>query len=276
MSIATAEAQDLTKFDSRRAIARAIDGVFVGAPFLVPILGLGLRLSVAMVAVSLLYFFVCEALWGQTLGKRIVGLRVLMRDGRPATATAVAVRTLPRLVEDGPVGLLVFLASGKRRGRLGDLLGDTIVSRPAPGLPRAGFSPLLVVYPAVLAAAAVAVVLAFSGHVARQEYLGAVDKVCARNLASITPAHGLDGLVARTQADHRRLAAVKAPGSARELRAEILALDARVDRAVANAAAHLKPGASRAQVQAQVGPISAARHTAAVRYAELGLRSCTG
>jgi hypothetical protein len=199
-----------------------------------------------------------------------------MRDGRPATATAVAVRTATRLFEDGPVAQLVFLASGKRRGRLGDLLGDTIVSRPAPGLPRAGFSPLLVVYPAVLAAAAVAVVLAFSGHVARQEYLGAVDKVCQRNLASITPAHGIDGLVARVQADHRRLAAVNASGSARKLRAEILALDARVDRAVASAAAHLQAGASRAEVQAQVRPISAARHTAAVRYAELGLRSCTG
>ena len=60
--------------------------MFVGAPFLIPILGLGFTLSVAIVAVSLLYFFLCEALWGQTLGKRLLGLRVLMRDGRPATA----------------------------------------------------------------------------------------------------------------------------------------------------------------------------------------------
>ena len=105
------------------------------------VLGLPVRLSVAIVAVSLLYFFVCEALWGQTLGKRLLGVRVLMRDGGPATAKAVGLRTSTRIVEDGPIGLAVFLASGKRRGRLGDLLGDTIVARPAPGLPRAGFSP---------------------------------------------------------------------------------------------------------------------------------------
>jgi hypothetical protein len=275
---AAAEPQDLTKFDSRRAIARAVDGVFVGAPFLIPILGLGLQLSVAIIAISLAYFFVCEAVWGQTLGKRIAGLRVLMQDGRPATARAVAVRTSTRIVEDGPIGLLVFLASGKRRGRAGDLLGDTIVARPAPGLPRAGFSPMLIIFPAVLAVAAAAVVLAFSGHVARQDYLSAVDKTCERSLAAdiASPARGLDAVLARTAADHRALAAVKAPGSARALRAEILALDARVDRAVASAAAHAKAGASRAAMQAQVKPITAARHAAAARYVKLGLRSCAG
>ena len=57
-------AANLSKYDSRRAIARAVDGVFVGAPFLIPVLGLGFALSVALVAISLLYFFLCEALWG--------------------------------------------------------------------------------------------------------------------------------------------------------------------------------------------------------------------
>ncbi len=138
LSAAAPPQEDLSKYDSRRAIARAVDGVFVGAPFLIPVLGLGFALSVAIVAISLLYFFVCEALWGRTLGKRLLGLRVLMRDGGPATAKAVALRTSTRIVEDGPIGLAVFLASGKRRGRFGDLLGDTIVARPAPGLPHAG------------------------------------------------------------------------------------------------------------------------------------------
>ena len=85
-------------------------------------------------------------------------------------------------LEDGPIGLAVFLASGKRRGRLGDLLGGTIVARPTPGLPRAGFSPLLIAVPAGLAAAAIAVVLGFSR--ARQRArttCSAVDKTCARN-----------------------------------------------------------------------------------------------
>ena len=193
--------------------------MFVGAPFLIPVLGLPFGLSVALVAVSLLYFFLCEALWGCTLGKRLLGLRVLMRDGEPATAKAVALRTSTRIVEDGPIGLAVFLASGKRRGRLGDMLGDTIVARPAPGLPRARFSPLLIAVPAGIALAAVAVVLGFSGHFARQDYLTAVDKTCARNTAAAaTPARGIDEIVARTAAGHRRLAAVETPGSARKLR----------------------------------------------------------
>jgi hypothetical protein len=264
--------EDLSKYDSRRAIARAVDGVFVGAPFLIPILGLGFALSVAIVAVSLLYFFVCEALWGRTLGKRLLGLRVLMRDGAPATAKAVALRTSTRIVEDGPIGLAVFLASGKRRGRLGDLLGDTIVARPAPGLPRAGFSPLLIAVPAGIALAAVAVVLGFSGHFARQDYLHAVNKTCARNsaTAATTPAHGIDEIVARTVAEHRSLAAVKAPGSARKLRAEILALDGRVTRAVSAASRGSQPS------EADIAQVRAARQRAAKRYAQLGMRACAG
>jgi hypothetical protein len=263
--------EDLSKYDSRRAIARAVDGLFVGAPFLIPVLGLGFALSVAIVAVSLLYFFLCEALWGSTLGKRLLGLRVLMRDGEPATAKAVALRTSTRIVEDGPIGLAVFLASGKRRGRLGDLLGDTIVARPAPGLPRAGFSPLLIAVPAAIALAAVAVVVGFSGHFARQDYLHAVDKTCARNAAAAAvPARGVDEIVARTAAAHRRLAAVETPGSARKLRAEILALDASVTRAVEAAGRGGQPS------QADIAAIRAARQRAAKRYAQLGMRACAG
>jgi uncharacterized RDD family membrane protein YckC len=261
--------ENLAKYDSRRALARAVDGLFVGAPFLIPVLGLGFTLSVALVAVSLLYFFLCEALWGQTLGKRLLGLRVLTRDGAPASAKAVALRTSTRIVEDGPIGLAVFLASGKRRARLGDLLGDTIVASPAPGLPRAGFSPLLIAVPAGIAVAAVAVVLGFSGHFARQDYLHAVNKACAHNSAA-APARDLDAIVARQVAAHRELAAVETPGSARKLRAEILALDASVTRAVEAAGRGGKPS------QGDIAQVRAARQRAAKRYAQLGMRACAG
>jgi uncharacterized RDD family membrane protein YckC len=269
---------DRTQLDSRRVIARAIDGVFVGAPFLIPVLGLGLPLSIALVSISLAYFFVCEAVWGQTLGKRLIGLRVLMLDGRPATATAVASRTVLRLLDDGPFGLVVYLASGKRRGRVGDYAGGTLVARPTPGLPRARFSPLLIGYPALLAVVTAVLVLALTGPQERHDYLAAVDKTCTSNAKAdaAAPARDLDALVARSAADHRALAAVKTPAGARKLRAEILALDGQVDRAVAAAAAHAKAGASREALRAQIRPIAAARSTAAKRYAELGLRSCAG
>ena len=147
---------------------------------------------------------------------------------RPATAKAVALRTSTRIVEDGPIGLAVFLASGKRRGRLGDLLGDTIVARPAPGLPRAGFSPLLIAVPAGIAVAA---------DRARARLLRALRApgLPARRRQDVRAQHGRrrarrpragsTTIVARTAAEHRALAAVKTPGSARKLRAEILALD---------------------------------------------------
>jgi hypothetical protein len=175
-----------------------------------------------------------------------------MRDGGPATAKAVALRTLTRIVEDGPIGLAGFLASGKRRGRFGDLLGDSIVARPAPGLPRAGFSPLLLAVPAAIATAAVALVLGFSGHFAPQDYLHAMDKACARNTAA-APARDLDAIVARQVGAHRKLAAVDAPGGVRKLRAEILALDASVTPAVVAAGQGGQPS------QADIAAIRSAR-----------------
>ena len=271
--------EDRTQLDSRRVIARCIDGVFVGAPFLIPVLGLPLRLSIVLVSITLMYFFVCEAVWGQTIGKRIIGLRVLMRDGRPATATAVSARTVLRLIDDSPLGLIVYLASGKRRQRTGDLAGGTIVARPTPGLPRAGFNPLLLVYPVVLVAATVALVLAFAGTEARGDYLQAVDAACAQRVkvnAASRP-QDLDAIVARKRADHRAIAAVKAPASARKVRAEILALDGKVDDALATAATRAKASSDPAKtLQGEVEHIAAARQTAAKRFAALGLRSCSG
>jgi uncharacterized RDD family membrane protein YckC len=52
---------------------------------------------------------------GQTLGKRLLGLRVLMRDGRPATVSAVSARTVLRLIDNTLVGPIVVLLSGRSR-----------------------------------------------------------------------------------------------------------------------------------------------------------------
>ena len=109
--------------------------------------------------------------------------------------------------------------------------------------------------------------LGFSGHFARQDYLHAVDKTCARNTAAAlaTPARGIDDIVARTAAEHRALAAVKTPGSARKLRAEILALDARVDSRGRHCG-----GAREGRRAGPTSPRSsraAARQRAAKRYA---------
>lgn len=85
------------------------------------------------------YFVLYEWLGnGQTLGKRIFGLRVIADDGAPAAFTAVFVRNLLRIVDFLPgfygIGLLAIVISPKSQ-RLGDLAAGTYVVRaPRPQL----------------------------------------------------------------------------------------------------------------------------------------------
>ena len=79
------------------------------------------------------YYAGLELLWdGQTVGKRVLKLRVLRDNGTPVDAAAVLARTVVRLVDFLPVGYLVGLISmvvdGRAR-RLGDIVGGTIVVR---------------------------------------------------------------------------------------------------------------------------------------------------
>jgi len=86
---------------------------------------------VVTVAWILYYYFALELLTGQTLGKKLMGLRVAQADGSPPELRQVAVRTVLRLV-DGLgvylVGLITMLATGERRQRLGDLAAGTIIT----------------------------------------------------------------------------------------------------------------------------------------------------
>ena len=74
--------------------------------------------------IAWLYFVLLEWLWnGQTIGKRLFGLRVISEDGEPARFVAVIVRNLVRVVDFLPLlyGLgLVALIVSPRSQRLGD------------------------------------------------------------------------------------------------------------------------------------------------------------
>ncbi len=86
-------------------------------------------------AVVLVYYFVLEVTVGQTVGKRLLGLRVVRADGGRPSVAAIAVRTLLRIVDWLPFLYLVgFLAMaiGVRRRRLGDLAAKTSVARALP------------------------------------------------------------------------------------------------------------------------------------------------
>ena len=88
--------------------------------------------ALIFLALSLLYYFACEAAGGRTLGKLLLGVRVVSADGSRAGPGQVAARTALRLI-DGIlfylVGLIAILATGERRQRLGDLAAKTVVIR---------------------------------------------------------------------------------------------------------------------------------------------------
>ena len=79
---------------------------------------------------ALYYYFACESGDGQTVGKRVMKIRVARTDGAPAGMREVGLRTVLRVVDRlflYLVGLIVMLATRERRGRLGDLVGGTMI-----------------------------------------------------------------------------------------------------------------------------------------------------
>ncbi len=86
------------------------------------------------------YFFGTEFVWAQTLGKRVMKLRVVGLDGGRLSPAAAAIRNLVRFVDALPllyiVGAITVFATGDRRARLGDLAAKTkVVADDAPPPP---------------------------------------------------------------------------------------------------------------------------------------------
>lgn len=77
------------------------------------------------------YFFATELVWAQTLGKRVMKLRVVSENGSRAGAGPVAIRNLLRVIDWLPslyiVGIITIFATGERRIRLGDMAAKTKV-----------------------------------------------------------------------------------------------------------------------------------------------------
>jgi uncharacterized RDD family membrane protein YckC len=85
------------------------------------------------VAVLILYYWIPEATTGQTLGKKLLGIRVVSADGGPKpNAGRILIRTVLRVI-DGfffyLLGLIVILVTRDRAQRLGDLAAGTTVTR---------------------------------------------------------------------------------------------------------------------------------------------------
>lgn len=129
-----------------RFVAQSLDLLIVGAVMVV--LGFGsialavgtgdgnLAVLVFVLATFVLlfgYFWFFEALWtGQTVGKRVMKLRVVGDRGEPLTFVHASVRNLIRIIDFLPfgygIGLAVLFANGRGK-RLGDLAAGTVVVR---------------------------------------------------------------------------------------------------------------------------------------------------
>jgi uncharacterized RDD family membrane protein YckC len=86
------------------------------------------------------YFFITELLWAQTIGKRVMKIRVVGQDGRKLRPSQAFVRNLVRFVDAFPavyiVGAITLFTVGKKESRLGDLAAATkIVADDAPPPP---------------------------------------------------------------------------------------------------------------------------------------------
>jgi uncharacterized RDD family membrane protein YckC len=122
-----------------RMIASLLDG-FIQSGLLVagfvagslnPAFGEGFALVVIAVigvaAVLLGYHALFEGLWeGRSPGKRAAGIRVISGDGQPITWTQVLIRTIFRLIDLSPIGVVTILLT-KHSQRLGDLAAGTLV-----------------------------------------------------------------------------------------------------------------------------------------------------
>jgi len=82
---------------------------------------------------AFVYFWLFEARGGTTLGKRLLGLRVVDTSGRRIGYSKAFVRTALRVVDFLPFACVagaVTIAVTRRHQRLGDLAAGTVVVRP--------------------------------------------------------------------------------------------------------------------------------------------------
>ena len=88
-------------------------------------------LSGLMILIGLLYFTYLEGTSGQTLGKKLMSIKVVKEDGKKPTMTDAFVRTILRIIDaqiSGTylIGFILILATEKKQ-RLGDIAAKTIV-----------------------------------------------------------------------------------------------------------------------------------------------------
>jgi uncharacterized RDD family membrane protein YckC len=131
-----------------RIVAEVLDLLVQVAAFLLVVFGLGLLghtvlggagIYFGLFAVAFGYPIALETLWrGRTLGKAVMGLRVVTVEGGPIRFRHAVIRTAFTLVDllgtAGAAAVLTVLFT-RRNQRLGDLVAGTLVLRERTGAP---------------------------------------------------------------------------------------------------------------------------------------------
>ena len=129
---------------TRRFFAALIDGLILAAVFygvaaatggLTPTdtgsMSASLPAGVVSV-VGILYFIVLEGFMGATLGKLLLGIRVVKLDGSRIGLGAAIVRNLLRIIDALPTAYIlgaILIWTSSRKQRLGDRVARTVVVR---------------------------------------------------------------------------------------------------------------------------------------------------
>ena len=121
----------------KRVVAALIDSLIAGVILELVLLLVHQRFldplvfSTQFLSIAFLYYFVQEATFASTVGKTLLGLRVVGNGGDPVSTREAIVRNLLRIVDWLPilylVGGLAIICSRKKQ-RLGDIVAGTVVT----------------------------------------------------------------------------------------------------------------------------------------------------
>jgi len=125
----------------KRFASALVDSMIIAVISFIPIYSAHLGLapeagpaSLVLAVVTFVYYVLLEGLSATTVGKHLLKLRVVGREGDPITFKEALVRNILRFVDWLPlfyvIGAAVLLTS-RRYQRLGDLVAGTVVT-PAP------------------------------------------------------------------------------------------------------------------------------------------------
>jgi uncharacterized RDD family membrane protein YckC len=290
--------EDRRRLDRRRFIAHFVDELVVALGALVGYLlfsGSAVGTAMTYLALKLAYYMVLETAFGQTLGKKLTRLRVVGLDGNGVPANRIAARTIFRFIDDGlgggifPLpGGIVLLLTGGRRARIGDYAAGTCVRDNDRPFKPAAESPLIVVYPVLWIAAALAAGAALPDKPileyfrSEHPYMAKIDKICEKRVRQTDAMQSIEGsniLTFRIFFRQEQRKIEQLPPPPKEVRGqvkEVIRLHRQLNRALDRALAEARRAPDpNAVLTVHASQIEVLADNAGERFADLGLPYCT-